>query len=735
MGLPPLKTKNTSGTVTNAATLAIEFPDGMIESLGTKSSIVDTRASRLKNGQISNASLSTWKTASYANTVGYTAAGDLLSFGPNFDLAAGTPVYVSSPGTLPGGLTANTLYYYTQNRLYTASGTVIDITSSGTGLQYIHPVYPNETTGLTNNAALALVLTAQTSNLLGSRIHSFRITKSANIAAGDMVAVPLTILKSDLGKILEVSFDYDFSDANYSDGDIQVWVRDVTNKVAYQLTPSNVLKGKDQFRGVFQSSINSQSYELQLYYLGRNTLAQVLDFDNVEVKQQNKVYGSTLTDWQSYSIIPTATTTAPTFGTNVQSARWRRVGDSVEINYTYHQTAAGTAGSGAYLFNLPPGLSADTSKATIATTLPAAGSLPLGATVIGHGYASRTSAGDGTGTSWLQGFLYSATHISFAGTSGIVNAGWSLGSSWTQNFSSNPFYVSFNVRVPIAGWGSTQLLSTDADSRVCVARARMSASQTAALTSGINFDTRVFDTHGAISITAPAGTTGGWRFTAPMSGYYNASMAAVLTSGTADFGLYVNGVKYANLGAIAQTLANSLGTMVKLNVGDYLDFRTAAGLNNVDGTYCHCTIERVTGPAQIAAVEKVTAFYAMNGVQTIPINTTTVMQFNQKVSDSHMACQTGAAWRFTAPKAGLYHVVAGHAFAAAANNQINYLYKNGLAYLRIQQDVGTTAGEKNYSCYVDLLMGDYIDLRVTQATGSVNLDGTAANNFIQIVSV
>jgi len=58
-----------------------------------------------------------------------------------------------------------------------------------------------------------------------------------------------------------------------------------------------------------------------------------------------------------------ATVTAPAKGiTTTDAVLWRRVGDSMEVQWNYVQTSGGTVGSGYYLFTLPSGYSIDTTK-------------------------------------------------------------------------------------------------------------------------------------------------------------------------------------------------------------------------------------------------------------------------------------------------------------------------------------------------------------------------------------
>lgn len=64
-----------------------------------------------------------------------------------------------------------------------------------------------------------------------------------------------------------------------------------------------------------------------------------------------------------------ATTTAPTKGTTSNDlVRYGRVGDQARFIYEYRQTAAGSAGSGEYLFTLPANLRFDSNKTTFFTT-------------------------------------------------------------------------------------------------------------------------------------------------------------------------------------------------------------------------------------------------------------------------------------------------------------------------------------------------------------------------------
>lgn len=149
--------------------------------------------------------------------------------------------------------------------------------------------------------------------------------------------------------------------------------------------------------------------------------------------------------WVAYTLTIGATTTPPTQGAGAtKTSFWRRVGDSIQIRFLYAQTAAGTAGSGAYLFPLPTGLTADTSKVTASTNV-------NGATgnCVGNGYlASTTTGANASDTGYVR--LHNTTNLAFVDYDG-ANTSDPWGST-RQALSGNPVYASFDASVPITNW-------------------------------------------------------------------------------------------------------------------------------------------------------------------------------------------------------------------------------------------------------------------------------------------
>lgn len=72
--------------------------------------------------------------------------------------------------------------------------------------------------------------------------------------------------------------------------------------------------------------------------------------------------------WQSYTPSITAVTTNPTpHASFVITGRYCFVGKLAIVSITYQQTSAGTAGSGAYLFSLPPAVTPDFTQVVAAS--------------------------------------------------------------------------------------------------------------------------------------------------------------------------------------------------------------------------------------------------------------------------------------------------------------------------------------------------------------------------------
>lgn len=103
----------------------------------------------------------------------------------------------------------------------------------------------------------------------------------------------------------------------------------------------------------------------------------------------------------------------------------------------------------------------------------------------------------------------------------------------------------------------------------------------------VDFATKDFDTHGAVT------TGASWKFTAPVPGKYRVSMTLATASSASGVYVYKNGSQNTALCDIASTAFGSGSTLVSLVAGDYIDIRLATSLSTSGNTTQSVSIERV----------------------------------------------------------------------------------------------------------------------------------------------
>ncbi len=151
-----------------------------------------------------------------------------------------------------------------------------------------------------------------------------------------------------------------------------------------------------------------------------------------------------ITNLTSYTLTIGATTTPPTLGTVAfNEARWRRVGDCMELFYNLSMTSAGTAGSGLYLFPIPPTFAIDTAKLTPSTN-------GINAVVGSALVAINGGSGGGSVAAYDTVNLVLTTTSSGAGSPGVGIVG-----SATFPLSATSANFAFHATIPISGWTAT----------------------------------------------------------------------------------------------------------------------------------------------------------------------------------------------------------------------------------------------------------------------------------------
>jgi hypothetical protein len=294
---------------------------------------------------------------------------------------------------------------------------------------------------------------------------------------------------------------------------------------------------------------------------------------------------------------------------------------------------------------------------------------------------------------------------------------------------------------------------------VVAMRATVSGSQAISLTAGNS----TILSYGSVSNDTHAGwNTGTNVYTIPVSGFYRLSAMLYLNAvsqGTGNYNELTVGFGSGGGFRIARTLQYLVNgdislngsTIRYLNAGDTVAFYYASG-SNMTGTKVndqglnYIAIERLSGPSVVAASESVNASYivATGAGQSVPNTGSTIINFGNKIFDSHNAVTTGASWKFTAPVSGKYQINAGCYFVpsvyAIGNIQYLELYKNGSFLIsgpaQTAQTTSSVLLAEGLSVQVSLNAGEYIDIRANNnRTAGATTTGDGSGVSVQISRV
>lgn len=468
---------------------------------------------------------------------------------------------------------------------------------------------------------------------------------------GEGVSYNFTIDPIDQTKMCRISFDW-MANQVVAEGDFICYIYDVTNSVLIQPTPykfpGTVAYAKNSWFCEFQSSYNSVNYRFIMHRAIATAQDFNLWFDNFKFGPQDMKQGVPVTDWQSYT---------PTGGWNTNvtyTGKWRRVGDSIEIEVKILCSGAPNAAN--CTFSLPSGFSIDTTKIVASSE-----------TINGYAYCLNSG---------VQGYL-SWCRYSSATTLQIVtlvhDAAYSGAALVTESVPfafNNVDHVIAHAFIPVLGWSSNCQVSADAETRVVLSKVNVNGGGVALAPNAsfvkIPITVKIYDTHNSWDFVT------NYRYTATISGYYQLSCVATFSNvnilaGIHGVSAYKNGVRHTDLAFVTHphdgTFMYLAGSgIVFLNAGDYIEFWFYGVNNNSVNTlslfgtpeYTHFNIMRISGPSQIAASEKVYVTYNDVSAQVITNNSWVRVDFTDKVNDSHGSVTVGAgAWKFTFPRAGV----------------------------------------------------------------------------------
>lgn len=561
---------------------------------------------------------------------------------------------------------------------------------------------PTFGSGASGTSSISIVSSGQ---LAGS--NSLSYANSAATTAGNMVASSsYAIDTEDQAKVLTVKFYYSCptnGGANFSgtSANTLAWaVYDVTNSVwlssagNFNLVQST---GIGYVTGTCQTNATTANIRLVVYVPTATTGATTYFLDDFYVGPQTAPSGPAMTDWVAY--IPTITG----FGTNTAvSFQSRRVGDSLEVKGIFTQ---GTPT--AVQAQITIGFNGANANVTIDTTKVPPTSL-----------VGKLALGLASSTYFTSSVLSPSANQNYVNVGDQTSAISELSPANGTNFGTSGIGISVFFSVPIVGWSSNSTMSADTDTRVVAASYYCSSNNTPGTNNPINFDTKIFDTHAAVT------TGSSWKYTVPVSGYYEISATLLGITSVQTCQVWKNGAAYGiDVTAGAAAYANG-GQIVPCNAGDTISFNnlnSGAVFGNaaLSGSPSIINIKRLSGPAVITATESVNASYFMSTNTTPGANTQ--LNFDTKIFDSHNAATTGSSWKYTVPVSGTYSVTATVGITSGASSNMS-VFKNGSRY-NYFAFMSTTTNIVTGTTLMKLNAGDFVDIRGD--AGSV-YNGTAA---------
>lgn len=612
---------------------------------------------------------------------------------------------------------------------------------------------PNQPSGSWTSAAGTLTKTVVSSGQLAGT-YSLSLASSGVTTAGDMLVTDaLTLDLEAQASVQTFSFFYkvasgaangDFSGTSSNSLGVAIYVVDGTLAGTW-IQPAgafNIIQssGVGKASGTFQVPSDATQVRLAVYFPTATTGAITVYLDDFVLGPQAVQYGAPVTDWESYTVTVGSSVAPNPTPSGSAAAYYRRVGDSLEVQYDYQQSSIGSDGgaSGIYYFPLPSGVVINTSVISTNTI----NSGELGRYVLG-------TASFRIGTTEYLGYVtaYSSTALRLVVQDSLTNP-LSLSSftSGYAGYANAAFRLSFFAKVPIQGWSSSVQMSNDTDTRVVAminysSAATGTVGSTFAASTDINFGAADYDTHGAFD-----GTT----YTIPVSGYYSITATTQVASTGVSAGLQYTsiGLNGSTFSSVYLRIADTLNTnrMVTnsgawyFKAGDLITVRAYATTTTPTlSSTATLIIQRISGPATIAASETVAARYNTS-TTTISTTTTTAVMSN-KIFDTHNAYSgTGD---YTIPVSGKYLVSGSLAYSSATASSVGgrvalRFTKNNSTfaepgYFAYQQTTTAIGPTVSGSATIDCVAGDVLRIAgVVNASvggGSVALTGITTTYF------
>jgi hypothetical protein len=597
-----------------------------------------------------------------------------------------------------------------------------------------------DTTNLTN----ATLGEESTSPLSGTK--SYLLTNVTGSVGEYIISPAQTVQKRSNDKHNAILFPYRYDGA---DNDLKAIFYDETNSAVISevnLEAASITKNIT-LDGYIPSTTTSVSLRIEVLVVNNG---KKLIFDDIVFSDNPLVFKdfANLSDWTNAGTIALdATTTAPTKGTTaIDEIYYAQLGSLGYFTYDFKQTTAGTTGSGEYLYTLPNNLEFGDDVKLFSGTLTNSG--VVDSNVNGFGQVFQRVAGTQNGQT---GYIvpYSTTQFRVM----LFNPGVAtqpMGSAWfAYSDSALEYHIEFTTQ--IKNWTATTehyVTPANAGSQHYTIKQAQNAMSNLTGPFEFNLATATITNTGTEILTASSrATDSSTIWTAGRSCIVDVDVTIAPTTAGMYLQWYKNGAQISDGGQVYVNTGYQSGSwQFELDKGDFLAIATNGTLNNSGSIAYVAMTARPREATFLAAIPQPQALkYETNAGQSVANAATTIVDFEDKKFDNSGNVTIGAAWKFTATEAGIYNVSAIATMDGTATSWDEgeiatlQLWKNGAieSTLGGKEAEASPAAQINVymsgSTLVEMAVGDYIDLRVYQSTGSArNLISDADYNNVSI---
>jgi|GEM_PF-1951714 len=562
-------------------------------------------------------------------------------------------------------------------------------------------------------------------------------SKPASNVIGEGVSYDFSIDNADKAKVLEISFDYEAT-ANFVDGYSRCYIYDITNASIIEPSQRDILAnaGQAKYLGYFQSASNSTSYRLILITATSTTTAWDLKIDNVKVGPSDMSNRGTSIAFKVYlNTAANHTAISAAQKTPLDTVQYDTVGgwDATNTRWVAPE-------SGYYSLQSTTTFGSIADGKVAQTNIYVNGAVSLRGSFVPNGVAGQSVFSVASGISYLNKGDYVE---SYGFQDDSASEAYSTGSSRTflsgilikpETVSANSLSnVSFSVRP-----GAQQTGINTNNSSVKLTQ----------------YSNILYDTAGGFDTTNN-------QYVIPDSGKYHFS-AHVRILGTNVlnnlYGLTItqNSSVVVRGGAIYPTAGAEFYVSIAGDVdcvkGDIIELQLIGLGNNSVSTISTSSTglttlrwsgHKIATSALIPPTEKIVAIYNTNAATSLASGgSAKIVDFEDRVTDTHNAVTTGVSWKFTAPISDYYTCSFGVGLQSSpgwsgAEGFICYFYKNGVVHTEFYDypngggvDIRTSISNTRV---IYLAKGDTVDVRTFQNSGgAITYNPSEADVWISI---